>query len=127
MLTAVARRLLTVARNDATLFRWGGEEFLLLAPIHGQDDPGAIVLRILGCIGNSPIAISTDRTGADAHGQGGAIAMTCSIGWELAALADDASIREALRRADLHLYAAKHAGRDRAQGPDGIVGLRQPQ
>jgi GGDEF domain-containing protein len=50
--------------------------------------------------------------------------MSCSIGWEIAALADGGWIREASRRADLDLYAAKQAGRDRAHGPGGVIGAR---
>jgi GGDEF domain-containing protein len=46
--------------------------------------------------------------------------VTCSIGWDVALEPDDASMREALRRADRHLYATEHSGRDRAHGSEHV-------
>jgi diguanylate cyclase (GGDEF)-like protein len=121
VLMDVAGRLLAVAPTDAVLFRWGGEEFLLLAPLADDGDkPAAVVARILNRIGDAPILLASDSPAALSP-----VAMTCSIGWEIAPMGDGPSIREALRRADLDLYAAKQAGRDRAHGPNGIVSLRQ--
>jgi diguanylate cyclase (GGDEF)-like protein len=130
VLTDVSRRLLAVAPGDAVLFRWGGEEFLLLAPLGGEDRPEAIIVEILHRVGDVPVelgaaAATPTMAGAGSTGAlSSTLAMTCSIGWEIAAVAESPAIREALRRADLHLYDAKHSGRDRAHGPDGVVGTR---
>jgi diguanylate cyclase (GGDEF)-like protein len=122
VLMDVANRLVAVAPSDAVLFRWGGEEFLLLAPLPDDgDEPSAVVARILHRVGDVPIMPASDPPASVAP-----VAMTCSIGWEIAPMGDGPSIREALRRADLGLYAAKQAGRDRAHGPNGIVSLRWP-
>ncbi len=130
VLMDVAKRLLAVAPGDAVLFRWGGEEFMLLAPLGEGDDPDATVVGVLHRIGDVPIELGAAATTPTIAGAGPTsapsptLAMTCSIGWEIAAVAEGPAIREALRRADLHLYDAKHSGRDRAHGPDGAVGTR---
>ncbi len=98
---------------------------LLLAPLGEGDEPGMISVDILHRVGDTPVTVGVNTAGTNAVASGTSVAMTCSIGWEIATLADGASIREALRRADLDLYAAKQAGRDRAQGPGGVVGLLQ--
>jgi diguanylate cyclase (GGDEF)-like protein len=117
VLREVASRLIAAAPAQAVLFRWGGEEFLLLAPLlEGGGSPADVVDRILHRVGDVPLDLSPDP----------AIAMTCSIGWEIAPQGDSSTIHEALRQADLHLYAAKQNGRNRAQGPDGGTELRQP-
>jgi diguanylate cyclase (GGDEF)-like protein len=116
VLMEVAARLMASVPRDAVLFRWGGEEFLLLAPLpDDNDDPATIVIGILHRVGDGPIPLAADST----------IDMTCSIGWEIAPLGDSPSIHEALRVADLNLYSAKRGGRDRAHGPDGEIDLRQ--
>jgi diguanylate cyclase (GGDEF)-like protein len=115
VLMEVAGRLIAAAPRHAVLFRWGGEEFLLLAPLlEGSVGPAQVAGDILHRVGDAPIALAPEP----------AVAMTCSIGWEIAPLGDSLSIHEALRSADLNLYAAKQAGRDRAYGPGGAIELR---
>jgi diguanylate cyclase (GGDEF)-like protein len=117
VLMAVASRLVDAAPAGAVLFRWGGEEFLLLAPLQEDGvDPETIADKILHRVGDAPIAIPA----------GAAIWMTCSIGWEIAPRGDGPSIHAALRQADLNLYEAKQRGRDRARGPDAAITLRRP-
>jgi diguanylate cyclase (GGDEF)-like protein len=116
VLMEVASRLIAAAPAHAVLFRWGGEEFLLLAPLlDGSDGTAQVVGRILHRVGDSVIALAPEP----------ALAMTCSIGWEIAPQGDSPSIHEALRTADLNLYAAKQNGRDRAHGPGGAIELRE--
>jgi diguanylate cyclase (GGDEF)-like protein len=114
VLREVAERLLAAVPADAVLFRWGGEEFLLLAPLNDDDDAAAtigMIERLLHLVGDTPVPLAPDSS----------LAATCSVGWDIAPRGDSASIHEALRLADRHLYAAKQGGRDRACGPDGAV------
>jgi diguanylate cyclase (GGDEF)-like protein len=109
VLVAVASRLAEAAPQGATLFRWGGEEFLLLTPLaDGDTDPAAPLRSILHRVGDMPMALDS----------GASMAVTCSIGWDISESGDPATIRESLRRADVNLYTAKNSGRDRLQGPD---------
>jgi diguanylate cyclase (GGDEF)-like protein len=111
VLQAVARRLVDAVPRAAILFRWGGEEFLLLMALHdGAAEAGATIAAVLGSVGDAPVELAG----------GDALTVTCSIGWDVAHEPDDVSMREALRRADRHLYAAKHSGRDRAHGPEHV-------
>ena len=116
VLQQVAVRLTEAAPHGAALFRWGGEEFLLLAPLRaGDEDPGAIARRVLERIGDQPVTLGVDDV----------LAVTCSIGWEVATALDEFSMRQALRQADIRLYGAKDAGRDRAHGPNGVTYVRR--
>ena len=117
VLMEVASRLVAAAPPDAVLFRWGGEEFLLLAPLQeAGDEPDTVAEKILHRVGDASIAIAS----------GAAVRMTCSIGWEIAPTGDGPSIHMALRQADLNLYQAKQEGRDRSLGPDAAITLRRP-
>jgi diguanylate cyclase (GGDEF)-like protein len=115
VLVAVASRLTDAAPGSGTLFRWGGEEFLLLAPL--SDDlasAATCVHHILHQVGDSPMQFEGSAP----------LTVTCSIGWDLAEAGDAESIHESLRRADSNLYAAKHGGRDRALGPQQVMHAR---
>ncbi len=115
VLQRVAERLVDAAPAGAVLFRWGGEEFLLLAPLHAVGESAAdITGRLLDRVGDRPIELDA----------GGMATVSCSIGWESTATFDSGSVREALRRADAHLYEAKQAGRDRMFGPGGETRAR---
>ncbi len=115
VLVAVASRLTEAALGSGTLFRWGGEEFLLLAPLT-EDFVHAVasVHRILHQVGDAPMQLEGSAP----------LTVTCSIGWDLAETGDAESIHESLRRADSNLYAAKHGGRDRAHGPRQAIHVR---
>ncbi len=117
VLTAVAHRLVNSAPRSSVLFRWGGEEFLLLVPLpDGYADAESFVRSILHRVGDTPIT-TTDNASME---------LTCSIGWEIAAQSDATSIRESLRLADLNLYAAKNGGRDRVYGANAAIYHRLP-
>jgi two-component system chemotaxis response regulator CheY len=101
-LRAVAGRLRSGVRDDQTLGRWGGEEFLVLAPCTSQ--PGGLDLaeRLRVAVGWEPVALSEQR----------AIPITVSIG--VASGATDHL--QLLRQADAALYVAKTNGRNRVVG-----------
>lgn len=101
VLQAVAAALAGAVRLDDVLGRWGGEEFLVLAPY--TDRAGAQVLadRLRLSVGDP---ISTP---------GGEVTVTISIGGATATGPPDDS-DQLLRAADDQLYRAKGTGRNRA-------------
>jgi diguanylate cyclase (GGDEF)-like protein len=90
-----------VIRASDTLVRYGGEEFVILAP--DTDQVGALDLaeRIRQALGSA--AIETDR---------GIVNITASFG-VTALCEDDENPEQLVRRADEALYSAKAQGRDR--------------
>jgi diguanylate cyclase (GGDEF)-like protein len=113
VLVATVERLLAGVRGSDLLGRWGGEEFLLLAP--DTDHPSACGL-----------AERCRRELVDVPVLADGSPVTASFG--VATLAADDDARALMRRADLALYAAKSEGRDRVVGvgdipiPDGSRG-----
>lgn len=101
-LRAVAARLSSGLRDDQTLGRWGGEEFLVLAP--DTDQPGGLALaeRLRMAVGWEPVVISEQRS----------IPITVSVG--VASGATDHL--QLVRQADAALYVAKTNGRNRVVG-----------
>jgi len=90
--------------RDADLFgRWGGEEFLLLAPYTDHAAACALAERCRAAIRRSPMEVGE---------------VTASFGVATLDPSDDA--RALFRRADLALYTAKQEGRDR------VVGITPP-
>ena len=101
VLIEVARRLTEVARRTDTVARLGGDEFVLLcAQLNDDDDLRLVGDRVVRAI-RQPLTIN----GKD-------LSLTGSLG-----LADSADPQlepgELLRQADLALYDAKRAGRNR--------------
>ncbi len=101
VLIETARRLEAVAGPDDLLFRWGGEEFLLVARGAGTDGE-TLVQRVLAAVASVPF-----RAGDNA------IPLTASIGWAPFPLSS-ATLEGALDLADQALYQAKNEGRNRA-------------
>ncbi|MEO7051633.1 MAG: diguanylate cyclase [Rhodanobacter sp.] len=109
VLRELGAKLAALRRESDITVRWGGEEFLLLL----QDVDAAGAMAIAERLRHDIAA----RTFAD--GRGGAIRLTCSIGFSmhpLASSADKATFDAALELADLALYRAKHLGRNRCVG-----------
>jgi two-component system, cell cycle response regulator len=100
VLRILAVRLRRTVPAEHTLVRWGGEEFVVLAP--GVDDAGAAhlsnALRAVVCA--TPLAV----------GPGLRLDITVSVGWASGRL-DEFELTVAT--ADAALYDAKHAGRNR--------------
>ncbi|HEY0486010.1 MAG TPA: EAL domain-containing protein [Mycobacteriales bacterium] len=103
LLTAVAERLQGVCRADTTVARVGGDEFVVLVEdLAGPESVNAVAERILEAI-REPL-----RLGEAAE----EIVTTASVG---IAVTSDASrdSDDLFREAELALYRAKEAGRDR--------------
>jgi len=103
----VLKRLATITgqliREPDTLFRWGGEEFLILAP--HTDLPGAVVLSE-----KLRLAIAADPFE-------GAVPVTASFGAAEWRAGDSRELW--FKQADQALYRAKNSGRDRVIGFSG--------
>jgi diguanylate cyclase (GGDEF)-like protein len=98
-LKAIAGMANTCKRDGDLLFRYGGEEFVVL--MRDTDCEGAQLLaeRIRRCIADNPCRCS-----------GAELAMTVSIGVSM--LADSDTPESLFARADRALYRAKHNGRN---------------
>jgi diguanylate cyclase (GGDEF)-like protein len=103
LLHAVADRLKTVLRDGDTAARLGGDEFVVLLEAGERDaGPELVAGRLLELL-RRPYEVRS------AHGR--RLSLTASIG---IALAFDGTAEELLHAADLALYRAKSAGRDRS-------------
>jgi diguanylate cyclase (GGDEF)-like protein len=100
VLVATARALADGGRGFGEVTRFGGEEFVLL--VRASHSEAAVELAEL-----LRTSIAATRL-VEPHDE---IRFTASIG--VASIEADESISEALRRADMALYRAKEAGRDR--------------
>jgi diguanylate cyclase (GGDEF)-like protein len=98
VLGEIAQRLRRRARTSDVVGRWGGEEFLVIAP--DTDGCGATILAegLRTAVSETPITLDS-----------GPLRVTASVG--VAAWERD-TVDELLGRADLALYEAKAAGRD---------------
>lgn len=97
-----AARIAAATRDADRLGRWGGEEFLLLAPNADQAAARALAERCREAISGP------------AH-EAGAVPITASLGVATLEPSDDA--RSIMRRADVALYTAKERGRNCVVGP----------
>jgi two-component system cell cycle response regulator len=98
VLREVASRMQQSLRTYDHVGRFGGEEFLILAPTAGLEAAREIGERVRLAIARTPITT-----------EGIAINVTLSLG----VTATPGSSGELLRRADVALYRAKHEGRNR--------------
>lgn len=109
VLQAVATSLTGAVRPADVLARTGGEEMVVLGVVHGHDDA-----RQLG-----------ERLRAAVQRAGGRHPVTASVGVALTGPrpGDDPqdAVRKLIDRADLAMYTAKQAGRDRVELAGGAV------
>jgi diguanylate cyclase (GGDEF)-like protein len=94
-LRAVARAIRALVRPEDLLFRWGGDEFLVVLPSVGMD---AATARFAPLEAGVPL-------------EGGRLV---SVSWGAAAYANDMPIQGAIARADQAMYASRAARRARA-------------
>jgi diguanylate cyclase (GGDEF)-like protein len=105
VLVEFACRASDVSRGSDALFRFGGDEFVLLLPGTGSEQAVLLAERLIVAVRSAPFAGDPPLT------------ISVSVGLATANGADD-SAEELLARADRHLYAAKRAGRGRVAGND---------
>ena len=104
VLVETVDRVQATIRDADLLGRWGGEEFLLLAPHTDHQAACSLAERCRHTIASTPM----HQTG---------LTVTASFG--VASLRPDDDVRALLRRADLAMYTAKSDGRNRVVGiPD---------
>ncbi len=102
LLTAVAQRLVSTAPSDALVARLGGDEFAMLFDVAKPADATARAEEILEAI-RPPFTISDQE-----------LFVSASIGLLLTDTSQEPTTpSNALRDADLSLYAAKNAGKNR--------------
>jgi diguanylate cyclase (GGDEF)-like protein len=97
-----ARRMLNAIRDYDSIGRYGGEEFLVIAPGCGAREATIQAERLCACVSAAPIDVA-----------GHHILMTLSVG--VAACTDRKQADDLLRIADEALYEAKNAGRNRVE------------
>lgn len=108
VLVEVAKRLNEAVRNDDLVVRWGGEEFLILAPRAAPEQAQQMAARVLRSLGETPIVVGTQ-----------ALRVTASIGYArfpLPPYGTEVPWEQAINLADMALYTAKNQGRNRAVG-----------
>ncbi|NUM53957.1 MAG: diguanylate cyclase [Candidatus Hydrogenedentes bacterium] len=101
VLIEVARRLKEQCRTYDATGRYGGEEFVVIAPGPQRTEIEAVGERVRKAIAHAPFACD-DKS----------IDVTVSVGGVWIAPGVAASVDVVLRRADELLYQAKHAGRN---------------
>lgn len=116
VLRAVALTLLKTCRSDDQLYRFGGEEFLVLLP--GQSLESG-VLAAERC----RRAIEEMALPHGANPNSGVV--TISAGVASLTKAETKSMQTWLNEADAALYRAKHSGRNRVVGPERQGGERE--
>ncbi|MEV5440481.1 EAL domain-containing protein [Streptomyces sp. NPDC052682] len=102
LLITVGHRLLGAARRNDTVARMGGDEFAVLAEDLNEIPAATYAQRFLERF-REPFVLSGHRS----------VFITVSIG--VVAITDPTTFHEAVRDADIALYAAKERGRNRAQ------------
>ncbi|MDP9043583.1 MAG: diguanylate cyclase [Pseudomonadota bacterium] len=114
VLVEVARRLNEAVRGVDLVVRWGGEEFLILAPRATAEQAEQVASRVLRVLGQTPIALT--GTGPSAATS---LRVTASIGYGRFPLPPYSAAvpwEQAVNLADMALYTAKNQGRNRAVG-----------
>lgn len=102
VLRRIAQALRDSVRADDKIFRYGGEEFVVLCDGLSHDMAITHAERLRAAV---PMALE------------GTLALTPTVSIGVAtAPADGRDLTELVRQADLHLYAAKNAGRNRVVG-----------
>jgi diguanylate cyclase (GGDEF)-like protein len=104
VLKEVSRRMARSVRPYDTVGRYGGEEFIVVAPSCGRSGAIALAERILNSLRSAPV--ETDR---------GPLSVTVSCGIAISTAAKPLDPRELIHLADEALYRAKERGRDRSE------------
>jgi two-component system, cell cycle response regulator len=105
VLVEVARRLRTSMRVSDSVGRYGGEEFVIVAPGCTSNAATLLAERFRLSVSAKPIDISTES-----------ISVTMSFG--VAGTSDISKANGLLRAADEALYRAKNSGKNRVEGAE---------
>lgn len=103
VLTVAAQRMLDGIRSYDQLFRYGGEEFLVLLDDAETKSTLMVLERLRTSLADLPITLE----------DGTEITQTASFG--AAAINNDETIEKTIERADAALYRAKETGRNRIE------------
>lgn len=101
ILCDIAKTIQSVCRSTDSLFRYGGEEFVVLLNNTHASGAGVIAERIRQQIENTPLAVSTTPG-----------AVTVSVGVSTCEGDINETVESLFERADKALYQAKQAGRN---------------
>ena len=101
VLLHVAGSFLARMRPYDGIYRYGGEEFIIVLPDTDLRSARIVAERLRGMLEATPAKLA----------DGGEVAVTASMG--LAMIEDDVTVTETIARADRALYAAKDSGRNR--------------
>ncbi len=104
VLKEASRRMTSCVRPYDTVGRYGGEEFLVVAPTCDLAGAAAIAERIRKAVGSAPI--ETDD---------GPVSVTVSCGIAVSKSANPLDPKQLLQSADSALYQAKEHGRNRTE------------
>jgi len=116
VLVALGHRLAAALRMHDVIARFGGDEFVALCRVDGQDEALYLAERILTRV-REPITLGTNRINLDAS-IGVTIASIFSDDgprWVVNAAWVQAAADELLRQADTAMYRAKQTGGGRAE------------
>jgi diguanylate cyclase (GGDEF)-like protein len=108
-LRAIAQAIRASVREVDHVYRYGGEEFLVILPEQAPDQAAAAMARVLGAVRALGIVHAP---------QSGRTIVTMSIGIASVNPGVDTSVRHAVAHADRALYRAKEQGGD-TQATDG--------
>ena len=102
VLQHAVKAVVAALRDQDTICRWGGDEFLLILEDVSQDDLAAIAARICDRVRRSTVRIRT-----------GLVPITVSLGITVAIPdSDSLEVSDWIERADLALLRCKQRGRD---------------
>jgi two-component system, cell cycle response regulator len=104
VLKEVSLRMVNNVRPYDTVGRYGGEEFIVVAPSCGRSGAIALAERILNSLRSAPI--ETD---------GGPVSVTVSCGIAVSSASKPLNAQDLIHLADEALYRAKELGRNRAE------------
>lgn len=105
VLQLLAARLQHNLRLQDTIFRYGGEEFVIVLSQTNLKEAGIVATRLRSLISDQPFNIN-----------GMALQITISLGIAVLNAEDDPKGEQLLRRADDNLLKAKSSGRNRVYG-----------
>ncbi len=100
MLCHLTETLKGTLRGNEPLYRYGGEEFLLLMQCKSGDEAASLAGRLVATVRETP-----------ASAGGVCVNLTVTLG--VAEVGELESLASAVQRSDAALYEGKHAGRDR--------------